>query len=391
MTTPTPPRPPRPGREAAPPAAPATAADADIIPLAPEVPAAAQQFPCRQCGAQLTFAPGARALQCAHCGCVNELDALTGVSLDSDDFVTYLRRLQQVEETEEHSTVSCESCGATVDRPAHATALACPFCGAAIVATALSRRLIKPKALLPFGVARPQAEALYAKWVKSLWFAPNALKRQARLEQRLVGIYVPFWTYDARTVTQYTGRRGEHYYVTVGSGKNRRTERRTRWYPRSGVVTNRFRNLLVLASRSLPRKQADRLEPWGLNELVPYQDGYLSGFQAESYQIDLADGFKIATQLMVEPIRGTIRADIGGDEQQILSMQTQYHDVAFRHILLPVWISAYRFRERSFRVLVNARTGEVQGERPWSWVKITLAVVAGLAVAAAVVAIVSRL
>jgi hypothetical protein len=37
-----------------------------------------------------------------------------------------------------------------------------------------------------------------------------------------------------------------------------------------------------------------------------------------------------------------------------------------------VWITAYRFRQTVYRVLVNARTGEVQGERPWSWIKITL-------------------
>ena len=50
--------------------------------------------------------------------------------------------------------------------------------------------------------------------------------------------------------------------------------------------------------------------------------------------------------------------------------------VTFKHILLPVWISAYRYHQRVFRFLVNARTGEVQGERPWSAIKIAMLVIA---------------
>ena len=77
-------------------------------------------------------------------------------------------------------------------------------------------------------------------------------------------------------------------------------------------------------------------------------------------------------------IRATIARDIGGDHQRIHSVDTRYFNVTFKHALLPVWISAYRFHERTFRFLVNARTGEVQGERPYSWIKITLAVLAAI-------------
>ena len=72
--------------------------------------------------------------------------------------------------------------------------------------------------------------------------------------------------------------------------------------------------------------------------------------------------------------------DQRGDEQRILSKTTYYSDITFKYILLPVWISAYRFKDRNFQFLVNARTGEVQGERPWSWVKITLAALLVIAI-----------
>ncbi|MBN2446800.1 MAG: hypothetical protein JXO22_08740, partial [Phycisphaerae bacterium] len=239
---------------------------------------------------------------------------------------------------------------------------------------------IKPRSLLPFKIEKDAARAHYRHWLRKLWFAPGALKNFARIEERLAGTYVPYWTYDARTTSYYTGQRGEHYYVTVGSGKNRHRERRTRWYSVSGTVWNRFNDVLVLGSRSLPRKHADRLEPWGLTELVPYDDAYLSGFTAESYTVDLAAGFAEARKIMEEQIRATVRGDIGGDEQRIHSINTQWDAVTFKHILLPIWISAYRFKDRTYRFLVNGRTGEVQGERPWSWIKILLTILVAIIV-----------
>ena len=155
-------------------------------------------------------------------------------------------------------------------------------------------------------------------------------------------------------------------------GKTRQ-ERRVNWYPAAGRVWVSFDDILVPASDTLPRKYVDELEPWDLPNLTPYADEYLSGFQSESYTTDLRGGFNLAKDKMVPEIESKIRWDIGGDEQRIHSKTTVYQNITFKYILLPVWISAYRFKDRSFQFLVNARTGEVQGERPWSWVKITLA------------------
>jgi hypothetical protein len=165
--------------------------------------------------------------------------------------------------------------------------------------------------------------------------------------------------------------------------------RKTRWHSVSGQVSNTFDDVLVLATRSLPPKQAHALEPWDLGALVPYRDEYLSGFAAESYQVDLVQGFEAAKGIMAGTIEWTIRRDIGGDHQRIHDVDTHYRDVTFKHILLPVWISAYRYHQRVFRFLVNARTGEVQGERPWSALKITLLVLL-IAVVVAIVILMTR-
>ena len=344
-----------------------------------------KRFPCGQCGAKLVFSPGVAKLRCEYCGFENEIPQ-SDADIKELDFRQYLAELAKGEQTVEQQQVKCSACAAEFEPPADATAFACPFCGADIVTPPTATTIIKPKSLLPFKVTREQAWGSFRKWLKGLWFAPSKLKRFARIDSRLSGMYVPHWTYDANTISHYTGQRGDDYWVTESyttrqNGKTvhkTRRVRKTRWTYVSGTVWNSFDDVLVLASRSLPQKHAEQLEPWDLKNLVPYGDEYLSGFQAQRYQVDLAQGFERAKDIMDGTIRMTICRDIGGDHQRIHSVRTQHNDVKFKHILLPVWISAYRFKEKVYRFLVNARTGEVQGERPWSWIKITLAALGGL-------------
>jgi hypothetical protein len=115
--------------------------------------------------------------------------------------------------------------------------------------------------------------------------------------------------------------------------------------------------------------------------LVPYADEYLSGFIAERYQVDLRQGWGRAEERMDEVIRQDVKRDIGGDHQRIHTLSTTHSGVTYKHVLLPMWICSYRYKQKVYRFLVNARTGEVQGQRPWSWVKITLAALFVAAVA----------
>ncbi len=350
-----------------------------------------RQFPCKQCGANLQYAPGTQTLVCPYCGTANDIPESREV-VEELDYQAWLAKVADEHPTDEVLTVHCNTCGAEATLPPNVTAELCPFCGSPIVAEAVSNRRIKPQGLLPFHVTREQAMVAFRTWVRSLWLAPSSLRLNADAEAGIKGIYIPCWTYDADTQSDYTGQRGDDYwttetYTTVENGKTvTRTRQvcKTRWRWVSGTVNNRFNDLLVLATTSLPRKYAEALEPWDLGSVAPYSDEYLSGFVAQSYQIDLPGGFEIARQMMVAPIEQTVREDIGGDHQMIESVRTRYYNITFKHLLLPVWLSAYRYNNRTFRFLVNARTGEVQGERPYSTLKIVLLVLLILAIVSAV-------
>jgi len=347
---------------------------------------AGKRFPCKACGAFLEFVPGTTELRCRACGTVNQIASSDSGAVVESDFLATLNHLASAAPSIDVITIKCDSCAAEVTKQAEVTSFACPYCGNNLVSQPTSHSIIRPGAVLPFKIPKDQASKLFRQWVTTRWFAPNRLKRFSELKEQFSGIYVPYWTYDCRTTTRYTGQRGEYYYVTVGSGNNRRTERRTRWYPARGTVFNAFDDVLVRAGSSLPEKHLDQLEPWDLENLVEYNDDYLSGFRAETYKLGLPQGFAVAKVLMQPTIEATIRNDIGGDTQIINSTDTDYRSITFKHILLPVWVSAYRLGNRSFRFLVNARTGEVQGERPYSAWKIFFAVTGALIVIGIIIA-----
>src|SRR5262249_19562918 len=149
-------------------------------------------------------------------------------------------------------------------------------------------------------------------------------------------------------------------------------------------------DILIPATKSVSQTRLTALEPWDLQSLSPYEPAYLSGYKAQRYQVELAQGFEMAKEVMAGVIDGDVRSDIGGDEQRIYQINTAYSDITFKHILLPVYLAAFRFNQKVYQVMINARTGEVQGDRPYSFWKIFLFVVFWLAVIALIVLLKKR-
>ncbi len=346
---------------------------------------APRRFPCAQCGASLEYAPGTEVQRCAYCGHENRI-AVAATPIEEQDFRQTLHDLANTTTVRESVSIHCDSCGASYSFDAAVHAGECPFCGAPVVAKTERHRELQIQALLPFKIGRDQARTAFRQWLRGLWFAPGKLKDYARNDARLTGMYVPYWTYDANTTTRYQGERGDNYqvqesYRAIEDGREvvrTRLVTKVRWSPAAGVVSRFFDDVLVLASRSLPRAVTERLEPWDLAQLLPYREEYLSGFRSEMYQVELDQGFERAREIMAPTIQRDIQRDIGGDHQRIHAADTRYGEIRFKHILLPVWMSAFRFRDRVYRFVVNGRSGEVQGERPYSPWKIAFAILLGL-------------
>jgi len=349
-------------------------------------PTAGKKFPCEKCGGAMAFVPGASQLSCQYCGhsqpvpqSENEVRELC--------YKTYFAKGRVVDEVLEGAEreTRCPGCGAQVILAAHVAADFCPFCASQLTnQIKAADPIMRPGGVVPFVIAKAKADELFHSWVKSRWFAPSALKEIDRLH-RIHGVYLPYWTYDSMTYSFFAGQRGTYYYVTVGTGKNRTRQRRIRWTPVSGRVDHFFDDVLVCASNSVPPKLVNKMKAWNTKKVEPYDKSYIAGYRMERYQMSCEHGFDNARKAMDTHIESLVKARIGGDTQRISSIRTQYDGVTFKLILMPIWTASYKYNGKPYQVLINGQSGEISGERPYSWIKIMFAALAALVVVSVLV------
>jgi predicted RNA-binding Zn-ribbon protein involved in translation (DUF1610 family) len=361
-----------------------------------EAPAKEHKFPCKSCGADLLYAPGQSDLKCPFCGHAEKIPQ-TEAEINEYSFNDYLSKPRGRGYGEQTGRdIRCQGCGAVTHLDPSLRATTCPFCTAPLITTDGSpdgvEDVIAPEALVPFAVTLEQAQAAFRTWIKSRWFAPSRLKNENCLKQ-IQGIYRPFWTYDAHTVSHWTGARGDYYYTTehyttIENGKTvtrTRQVRHTRWTPVSGVYSEFFDDVLVSAGRN-----TDFNTSYRLSSLKPYAPDYLSGFVAERYVVSLEQGWGQAKEIIKGEIYSAVRGQIGGDEQRVHSVNTAYNGITYKHILLPLWISSYRYGQKTYAFQVNGQTGEVAGARPYSFWKIFFLVL-GIAAAIGTVVLIANM
>jgi DNA-directed RNA polymerase subunit RPC12/RpoP len=367
------------------PAVPPNAIPEHKPPTLTAIPPTDRKFPCKNCGARLDFDPASRALACPYCG-HTETIAPDTLKVQEHDYTLALKNLNNPTGTiaGRSSETRCPGCGATVLLEDNIQTATCPFCATHLenAPRTAAQSLICPESLLPFKIPQRQAIDAFNRWIASRWFAPTNLKQLANLGQ-LSGVYLPFWTYDSMTYSHYVGQRGDNYweteyYTDARNNQQSRQVLRTRWSYVSGEVDHFFDDILVCASKSLPPKNITHLEPWDIQDLESFKSEYLAGFKTERYVVPLNEGFAAAQEIMAARIRALCEQNIGGDHQNLTAVNTQHVGITYKHILLPLWLAVYRYNNTTYRILVNARTGLVTGDRPYSLAKITATVLAAL-------------
>jgi len=348
-------------------------------------------YPCRQCGAQLEFNITRQKLVCPSCGFEAEIDTDGLPQPTERDFRSAIGQLRAFATTEAPPTtgekeIVCQNCGGHTTFTGTLTAVRCPYCATPIqrddIHDAPSRLAVD--GVLPFQVDEARGKEVLHRWINSRWFAPSEFKKYNQAGS-FTSVYAAYFTYDSQTRSRYSGQRGDNYTVTVGSGDNQRTETRIRWRSVAGEVANAFDDITVLANDGFDAKRVKALEPWPTQQAKPFSPEYVAGHLCRTYDHDVEGCYPEARAEMDAAIEQTIRRDIGGDHQRISSVDTRHLTLTFKHLLLPIWLLTVIYEGKPFQVFINGITGEVQGDRPWSKVKIALAVIAAVILITAIV------
>ena len=337
---------------------------------------------CPNCGATVFFDPATGGMHCDYCGYTCELPKADAEhEICEMDFEAALHT-ESFNWGEQKKEVQCKQCGAVTVYDALETAAVCPFCGSTSVMPAANENTIAPGAVCPFAITKDQAGERFTRWIKGKLFTPRKAKKNARPEA-FQGVYLPYWTYDAQTTSNFTGRAGYDRTVKDRDG-NKKTV--TEWRHVSGVYQEFFDDVTVMASKRQKDSGVRACEPFDFSKLVPYSPQVVAGFIAERYSVGLKEGWESAQKTIQSNLRSDIQSYIrrhwNADRADSVHFSTLYSNITYKYLLVPTWISSFKYKDKVYQFAVNGQTGKVGGKAPVSAWRVIIAILLGIGVIA---------
>lgn len=328
-----------------------------------------EEYSCPNCDGTLEFVPDKQQLCCKYCGFEMPIDGKIG-----DEEYDFLNNNEEENTWNlESKVIHCDNCGANTVIDNSEISFSCPFCGSNSVAKTNELSGIKPHRVVPFKISNDISIQNYSKWLKKKFFVPKNVKKDIP-SLKLRGVYLPVWTFDTNTISLYKGRLGKHYTTTVGSGKNRRTVTKTRYFYISGNQKVIFDDLIVSAGSNISQTELNQIAPFNTNDAYLYEKSYLVGFSAEHYTVKLNTGWENSKLIMKKQIETRILSRYSYDVVSYLNVNTTYSDIKYKYVLIPIWIGNYLYKNKTYRFISNGETGKSSGKYPISALRVTLVI-----------------
>jgi DNA-directed RNA polymerase subunit RPC12/RpoP len=338
-------------------------------------------YDCPNCGATTAYDVSGGGIACEHCGYISPVKSKT-LGKIADEFEFTLETISQAERGwgTRRQGLHCHACGAELSLPQGVISTSCPYCASNQVNLTTSlEEFIQPRFLIPFKITIEQTHQLAKTWLGQGWFHPDELSASSVM-RRFSGIYLPFWTFDASVTAHWKAQVGYQKTVRHYDASQKRWETRTKieWRWENGTVPINIDDHLVTGSSSqhISHKILERIYPYQMKDLTAYHPDYLAGWQAQAYETTLTDAWETGKQAIREAAKEACYQDIPTSHVRNFSMTADFADESWRYILLPVYLAAYKFQDKTYQIMVNGQTGLVAGQKPVAWWKIWLAIAA---------------
>lgn len=337
--------------------------------------AKAHDYSCPNCSAPIEFDPSKSVLHCDYCGF--EMSLTGEKSKEEYDF--YEGKVDDSEWNKEVKVVRCQNCGAHNVFDSGEISIKCPFCSSNQVMETEELAGIKPHRVIPFKIDEDKVKNNYKKWLSKKIFVPGKVKKQIP-KLKLNGVYLPVWTFDTDTFSNYNGKLGKHYTRTVGSGKNRRTVTEVRYFHIRGTEKVVFDDVVVGAGSKISQQEINAISPFDTNNSFVYDKRYLAGFSSEHYVVRLQKGWDDAKLVMNGRIKSSILSHYHYDVVSYLDVKTSFQNIKYKYVLIPVWICVYTFANKTYRFIANGENGKVSGKSPVSALRVSILIIIIIAI-----------
>jgi len=328
---------------------------------------------CPACAGVLNFDPLAGGLLCPFCGYTEKVKACED-DLSADELcITTADRLENCNWGAEKKIVTCQACGAESIYDVLQISSVCPFCDSNKVMEANCENTMAPNGVVPFKISESQAGELFQKWIGRKFFAPKEAK-ESSAAKCFLGIYLPYWTFDTDTITDYTADYGIDKRVKKGD----KIQTVTNWFKTRGNYLEDIDDELIVATTNHNQIMLRGLEPFNTADNKVYKPEYVAGFVAERYAIGIKEAWKLAKQYISQRLNRNVEAKIKKDNRadriRNLKLSTSFTNVTYKYLLLPIWMSHYQYHDKVYHFMVNGQTGRVSGTAPISILKVALTV-----------------
>lgn len=331
---------------------------------------------CPGCGATIEYDPATLKLACPFCGLTKDLPQPESEQvIEEIDFESAKQRASLNWGTAKKLIV-CANCGGKALYDEAQTSGNCPFCGStSVMPVDGDENVMAPGGVVPFGISKEIALKNIEGFIKTRRFVPGKLKTDLKIEG-LIGLYLPYWTFDSDTSSSYVAKIGfEH---TDSDGDTYYTYKKYK-----GFHSQFIDDEIVFGTDKIKHPHISKVSDFDFSGLKPYQPEFLAGFVAERYTVGLNEAWDRARELMVK----RLKRDIGnmekrahhGDKVDSVKISCEFKNVTFKYILAPVYLARYTYKGKVRPIAVNGQTGKVFCDVP-SWVYLIPLIIIGIIV-----------
>ena len=321
-----------------------------------------EQFQCPRCAARMNYTPDGKALLCEFCSYRQELDVPEarvqseyGFGGVEKDFIAAMATAKGHSQPVAMRSMQCMGCAIEFVLAPETLSITCPYCDSVYVTEAAeTREILPPQALIPFSITENDVQL-----AMRTWFKKHDIQRPR--VSPIVGMYLPLWTFDIGGELRWKGQK----------------QQGDKWVPVSGSNYVFHDDVLVPATKRLPKTLMKEVYHYDYEQLVTYDARYLADWPAERYQLTLADASLRARKQIVTDVRRKPHKITHGEYIKDFSLYSNGLLIeSYKLILVPLWMLHFKVEDTVYDVIINGQTGNVRGDRPqnvagklFSWLK----------------------